>query len=130
MSVGTPAVSVVALIGDHDFSTTVELQRTLVSLIEEGRPVVVDLSGVSFAQSTILSALILASKQADRTRFVVVAPPNRPAARLLDLIDAGAIFPVFEALEPAVDWCRSGRSDPHDAGRSRGRYHGSKCSPS
>jgi anti-anti-sigma factor len=101
--VGTPPVVVVSLTGEHDTSTAGNLEQTLMPLVLSGSPVVVDLSGLTFAESAILGILVMAAKVAQREGFGVVAPPESPAARLFDLVDARAVFAVYPTVEMAVD---------------------------
>lgn len=56
---------VAGLSGEIDLSNAADLQRLLNGLVEQG-PVVVDLSGLDFLDSTGLSALIVARRRADR----------------------------------------------------------------
>src|SRR5690242_14153540 len=107
-SLGSPPVAVVALAGDHDVSTHSRLERELLPLVVAGEPVVVDLTELGFAESATLGILVMAAQAADPGKFAVVASRGTPAARLLDLIDAQAIFRIFPTRDLAVEWCRHG----------------------
>jgi anti-anti-sigma factor len=112
MSVGEPAVALVALVGEHDLSSCRELEQALTQLLSDGQSVVIDLTELRFAESAILGTLIVVEARAGRGRFAVVAPPETPAARLLDLVDARTIFTTFPTRMAAIEWCRPGRVAP------------------
>ena len=59
-----PGVEVVVVTGEHDLSTAPELERRLEAAFDSGQPVVVDLLGTTFIDSTVLRVLICAREQA------------------------------------------------------------------
>ncbi|MFB7756695.1 STAS domain-containing protein [Streptomyces sp. NPDC056121] len=75
------AVEVVALAGELDIETAPDARVTLGAALRSGRSVVLDLSGVTFADSTALSLLLWASRGA-----VYLAGPLAPQVeRLLEV---------------------------------------------
>ena len=59
-----PGVEVVVVTGEHDLSTAPELERQLEAALDSGQPVVIDLLGTTFIDSTVLRVLICAREQA------------------------------------------------------------------
>jgi anti-anti-sigma factor len=97
-------VWVVALRGEHDLSTAPDLRNELDNIYDAGSHVVVDLTGVGFIDSSILSVLIYGCERASEKHehsFALVAPPDSPATRILDLV-VGDRVPRFETLAGAI----------------------------
>jgi anti-sigma B factor antagonist len=100
-------VTVVELIGEHDVSTAATLERAL-ERVGPAEPCVVDLSAVTFIDSSILGVLVrTASRAGAPGRTAAAAPPGTVAARLFDLTRTASIVPVRASLEEAIAWCRS-----------------------
>jgi anti-anti-sigma factor len=96
---------VVELDGEHDLSNVGKFQAVLAGIFAEGTTVVVDLSGVTFLDSSVLSELILAQQRVDGDpgeELAIVAPRDGVAARLIDLVDAGRMFSMFETRAKAL----------------------------
>ncbi|WP_231116062.1 STAS domain-containing protein [Motilibacter rhizosphaerae] len=98
---GWPVLSVS---GEIDALTAPALrERLLEALREEGSRVVLDLSAVSFLDSTALGVLVAAHKRASTTggqfRLVVATPLT---TRLLKLTGLDQVFAVHPDLESAV----------------------------
>ena len=107
--ISDPPVRVIALFGDHDLSTLSDLEQALSVAVDSGDPVIVDLQRATFADSTILGALINAHNHG-RGRFAIVTPLDGEVARLFDLVDATSILVTFPALRVAIDWCHPAAS--------------------
>jgi len=60
------AVPVLVLSGEHDVATSRELQQALDTLLERGDTVVVDVTGITFVDSTTLGTLLTAHQRAAR----------------------------------------------------------------
>ena len=82
-------VAVIVLRGEHDMSTAGLLEAAIVSALDAGRPVIVDLSTVSFIDSSI-AAVLLRARPGDAVAGVV-APPGEHVRKLLDLVEAGRV---------------------------------------
>jgi len=84
-----PGVEVVVVTGEHDLSTAPELERRLEAALDSGQPVVVDLLGTTFIDSTVLRVLICAREQAgDRSlgfRCALGESTGHGVRRLLEL---------------------------------------------
>jgi anti-sigma B factor antagonist len=93
--VGT--VAVLTLSGEHDLSTAPELGE---ALARPGACVVVDLSATSFIDSSVLAALLAASRSADA--LSVVAPDGGFCRRVIRLTGIDAAFATCETVEQAL----------------------------
>jgi anti-sigma B factor antagonist len=98
-----PGVSIVLLAGEHDLSTTSRLARELEEACGAAASVVVDLTDVSFLDSSALKAVLTAREGVLRRedRFALVAPPASFASRVLTLM-VGAAIPTYPDLGAAV----------------------------
>lgn len=85
--------TVLAITGELDLFSAPSL-RERVQLLPAGRPVALDLSGVSFLDSSGLGAVIGTQKhvQASGGRFAVIAPTGSPLRRLLSLAGLDQVF--------------------------------------
>jgi anti-sigma B factor antagonist len=101
---GTAPV-VIALSGEHDVSTSRELDVAVQHAVEAGLGVVVDLSDATFIDSAILRALVAGHRAAAATGvagLVVVAPSGSVAARLFELVHASELLSVAPSRDAAV----------------------------
>jgi anti-sigma B factor antagonist len=99
-----PGVRIVALAGEHDLSTAAELGEALARALAESSSVVIDLSAVTFVDSSVVGVLVDAQRRAatlEGRGVAVVAPPRGAPARLLDLMGAHRLVRVFESREAA-----------------------------
>ena len=106
-----PPTWVVGLEGEHDLATSGSVGQTIERVLEDGGPLVVDLSRVTFAESAILGVLLDARQRGPEHAFAVVVTPGSQPDRLFDLVDARSIVPVFPAREAAVAWCHAEAAD-------------------
>lgn len=95
---GTPVLSVE---GEVDVSTAPELRERLLALAERGKTVaVVDLSAVSFVDSTALGVLVSGVKRMRNAggdlRLVVTQPRIAKVFEITGLTDVFRIFPTAE----------------------------------
>jgi anti-anti-sigma factor len=94
---------VVSLVGELDlYNAHVVRERLAATTNDGGERLVVDLSGVTFIDSTGLGVLVEArSRLANRRAFVVVAP-GVEARRALEISGLDRHFAVRETLEAAL----------------------------
>ena len=98
----SPDRECVAVLGELDIYTARSLERTVLEL-EDAKPLllVIDLTGLSFIDSTGLSVLLAAAERARKQgrRLIVVRPPL-PALRVFTLtrVDAG-----IECIDDPLD---------------------------
>jgi anti-sigma B factor antagonist len=98
-----PSVSIVLLAGEHDLSTASRLARELEEACGAAGSVVVDLTKVSFLDSSVVKVLLTAREGVlgREDGFALVAPPASFASRVLTLM-VGAAIPTYPDLGAAV----------------------------
>ena len=87
---GDPTVTTIAVNGDLDLSTAPELERSLVGVQSDGRPVLLDLRGVAFMDSSGLRVILAADARArsNGSRLMLVpGPPGVQRVFQLTLLD-------------------------------------------
>jgi anti-sigma B factor antagonist len=107
-----PHVVVVSLSGDHDLASAHDAVRTFEELVEAGCAVVVDLSGLTFLDTTTVHALVVGRRLAAAagTAFVVHLPAAHPARRMLDLMRVLDVVPLPTTLDDAIGAARASRA--------------------
>jgi anti-anti-sigma factor len=101
-----PNVSVVAPEGELDVATLDDFRTTLSDAVSRPSDVLVlDLSEVSFIDSSSLGAVVEAGERLrrDRRRLSVVAPPGSAAAVVLELTGLRGRLPTFATRDAALD---------------------------
>lgn len=98
-----PGVAALRLSGDLDMAVRAQLRGALAA-ISSSRIVILDVAGVSYADSTALSEIIRFRKTilaggGTGVRFV---GPGTKFERILQLTDLTKVFPVFATLEDAL----------------------------
>jgi anti-sigma B factor antagonist len=95
--------TVVRLSGDVDLQHSPRLRKTLMELMMEHQPVVVDMSGVSYIDSSGIASLVEAYQTARRNagRFTL-ASISQPAMRVLQLARLDKVFAIAPTVEAAV----------------------------
>jgi anti-sigma B factor antagonist len=94
---------VVALQGEVDLQHSPRLRKHLMALMAERRPVVVDLSGVGYIDSSGVASLVEAYQSARKngSRFVLAAV-GAPALRVLQLARLDKVFTLAETVEAGL----------------------------
>jgi anti-sigma B factor antagonist len=109
-------VRIIVLSGEQDLSTAGSLRLAFAGAREAGRAVVVELSVVSFIDSTILGAIVggLRDCKEDGRGFAVVASSSHDeqVPRVLGMTGLEAVFPVYESRRVAVESAAAGRNAP------------------
>jgi anti-anti-sigma factor len=82
---GDPEVAVVAVAGELDLSNADDLVEQL-GAAAAGRPLAVDLSRVLFIDSAALHRLFGVARESGFGRLALVAEPNAPVARTLEIV--------------------------------------------
>lgn len=97
---------VLTLRGEHDLSTATALRDALRQVFDAGSAVVVDLSAVTFMDSSTLNAILYGSERAqsdDAHRFAAVLPPGPSAARrVLELTGVDRVLAIHPDRASAV----------------------------
>lgn len=96
---------VIAPEGELDLADMTDFRRELGDAAAEGEGFVVDLSHVSFIDSTGLGALVDLHRRLQRNRreLSVVAPGGTAAALLLNLSGLRGRVPVYETRQAALE---------------------------
>ena len=112
-------VVVVLVEGEHDIYTAPTLRERLDEALGRGGGVVVDLTGATFMDSSILGALLDARRRASEsaTGFVVsVGADVEPGVqRILDITGLVPVLPVVNGREAAVAAAREAHDPPSAA---------------
>jgi anti-anti-sigma factor len=93
---------VVVLSGEADYTCLAQLDAVLTGQLSGGtRWLTIDVSGLRFADTASIRALILAAK-ALRERYgsLVLLNPQRPVARVLALLGADQMFTIQTGPDP------------------------------
>lgn len=95
---------VVALVGEHDLSTTSDVRSEVRSALDASRRLVVDLSAASFIDSSIAAELVTIANLAsdDGGRLVIVAVPGSEPHRLLRLLQMTSVADVCRTVDEAL----------------------------
>jgi anti-sigma B factor antagonist len=106
-------VAVVDVLGEHDLTTASELSQRLDSLLGEGLGIVVDLSRATFIDSSVLAALLAASRDAGArgSGFAVTVPADEAdgVRRVIEVTGLDQVMTMARDRAGAVDAVRSGR---------------------
>ena len=104
-------VVVVVIEGEHDIYTAPALRERLDEALDRGGGVVVDLTGATFVDSSVLGALLDARRRAhDATQgFVVcIGETVEPGVRrILDITGLVPVLPVVNGREEAIAAART-----------------------
>lgn len=92
--------TVIVLRGEHDMSTAGWLEAAIVSALDAGPPVIVDLSPASFIDSSIV-AVLLRTRPGEAVAGVV-ATPGEQVRKVLDLVEAGRSLPLCDDMRAAL----------------------------
>jgi anti-sigma B factor antagonist len=95
---------VVVLAGEVDATNSDELYGVLESVvIQQPRLLIVDMSELSFMDSTGLRMLLRSSRSLDQQGGVLaLAAPQVSVARVLQLTRADQLIPVYETMADAI----------------------------
>jgi anti-anti-sigma factor len=98
------AYTVVVLTGEVDATNSEELYNILESVVlQRPRLLIVDLSDLSFMDSTGLRMLLRATRELDQQGGVLsLAAPQASVARVLQLTRADQLIPVYESVADAI----------------------------
>jgi anti-anti-sigma factor len=106
--------SVVAIAGELDLSTIPKMQRPLFEQIAQRPAVLVDLSGLSFIDSSGIGVLIEACRCANGAPMHVLIGSGSQVERVFSITGVSAAMPVFSDRELALAELAShrGKSTP------------------
>jgi len=94
---------VVALTGDVDLQNSPEARKILLSCVEKKRPVLVDLSGVGYIDSSGVASLVESLQSARKvgTKLILVAVSDG-ALRVLGLARLDKVFTICATIEEGL----------------------------
>jgi anti-sigma B factor antagonist len=98
-------VTVVRLVGEHDLSTSPDLTDVMDGVAGRDTPVVIDLTGATFIDSTVLRAIFAGAEES--RGFAVAAPVGSAPRRLLELTGLTAVYAVADDLAGALEMAAS-----------------------
>lgn len=104
----------ITLSGEHDLNTAPEFREQLTTAIRDPGPVVIDLSGAAFIDSSILGALLDARREAfDAGRGFAVALSGgaQPVARVLEVTGLSSTLPVHATRAAAIEAAHAGPTE-------------------
>ena len=91
----------VSATGEIDFGTQGELERTMIDLSSDQRPLELDLSGVSFIDSSGLAMLLsMRNRCAECGGMLTLHAPSEQVRRVLELAGLSAAFTIVEEGPP------------------------------
>lgn len=96
----------IELDGEQDLATSIPLRDALIAAAEARRSVVLELSVVSFIDSTILGVILGGLRRAKELELgyalVIADEPAAAVPRLLEITGLRAIFPIFLSRADAL----------------------------
>ena len=95
---------VVSLSGDVDLDNSPQVRSALLNAVREKRAVLVDMSGVSYIDSSGIASLVEAYQSArrGRTAFALVAVSDA-AMRVLELARLDQVFSIHASISEALE---------------------------
>ncbi len=97
------AATVIALHGDIDLSTSPEARTLLLEQIGKGKPVLVDMGGVTYIDSSGVASLVEALQGArENSVGFALAGVSAAAMRVLSLARLDQVFTIHDSVEDAL----------------------------
>jgi anti-sigma B factor antagonist len=96
----TPPFRVIRLSGDVDLHSSPQARQAILDAVKAGKPLLVDLSGVSYMDSSGVASLVEGYQTARKQglEFGITAPAA-PAMSVLKLARLDKVFPIHATLE-------------------------------
>ncbi len=95
-----PEATVVSLVGDIDLQTSPEARKILLRAVERGRRVFVDLSKVTYTDSSGIASLVEAFQKArERDCGFALVAVTEPVLKVLRLARLETVFTIVETIE-------------------------------
>jgi len=97
--------SVITILGELDIATSPKVRELLTEAARDGdRPLVIDLTGCEFVDSTGLATLLHGAKPAQNGESnVALVCTGGEVRKLLELTAIDRTIPVYETLDSAID---------------------------
>jgi anti-sigma B factor antagonist len=89
-------IRVIAVIGEVDMGAAPAFERALLETVSAGEPAILDLSNVTYMDSTAIAAMVSVRRQAELKpgRFAIVCEPDSEIARTLSYMGLDAVFSI------------------------------------
>jgi anti-sigma B factor antagonist len=102
-----PRTSVLTVAGELDLSSAPNLKWALTDVLGTGcGQVVVDLSLVTFVDSTALGVLVGVQRRLNSATRLAIVCPNANVLKIFELTGLVGTFELFSTLEPALAYVR------------------------
>jgi anti-sigma B factor antagonist len=97
-------VSIIVLKGDVDLESSPAAREILLKTINGAGRVLVDLSGVSYIDSSGVASLVeaLQASKKDQTQFALAAV-SEPTRRVLELARLDKVFTMHDSIDEAIN---------------------------
>src|SRR4051794_34160383 len=98
-------VWLVALLGEHDLSTADEVAAAISGVFNAGSNLVLDLSGATFIDSSVVTAELRAQERVnshEEDELVVAAPTDSQVRRTLELVGISDVVRLCETRAAAM----------------------------
>jgi|tagenome__1003787_1003787.scaffolds.fasta_scaffold19150775_2 anti-anti-sigma factor len=99
-----PGMTLVELRGEHDHAVADALAMTLTSALDRAPAMIIDLSDALFIDSSIVGELL---REHNGTVVAIVSPPGGQPRRVLDMVEAATIVPVYDSRAAAAEALQS-----------------------
>ena len=95
---------IVELRGEIDLESSPKARQVLLKVVDQGKPILVELSGVSYMDSSGIASLVEAYQKAKKkgAEFALVNV-NPSVLRVLNLARLDKVFTFYESLESAFN---------------------------
>jgi len=94
---------IVALEGDVDLQSSPDARKALLECVAKNMPVVVDLSGVGYIDSSGVASLVESLQSARKTGSnLVLAAVSEGALRVLQLARLDKVFTICDSIEDGI----------------------------
>jgi anti-sigma B factor antagonist len=103
--------SIVALVGELDLSTIPRMENPLFEEVRQRPAVLVDLSKLSFIDSSGIGVLIQAFRQSNGTPMHIVIGPGSQVERVFRIAGIEQALPVYSDRAEALGALTGGRGD-------------------
>ena len=98
---------IVALMGDVDLQHSPDARKILLQCVEKKRPILVDLSGVDYIDSSGVASLVECLQNARRVgSAMALVSVSDGARRVLQLARLDRVFTICETIEDALEKIR------------------------
>lgn len=99
-------VAVVSVAGEVDLATVDQFSDAIQKAVQDAPGVVIDLSQVTYLDSSGVRALFQAANLAPADCLIAVVPERSVVRRVAELVDLAAAVPICESVDEAIKTLR------------------------